>query len=306
MTEKAQQEEACINSVRAIREAIDDLAKTQDEALLATFGTSPDDNAISSDSESSLYSLSEIEEFDRPPEEGILELEEFKQIVSKCHFNWFNIVESCRNVNEEALAATLNKALHDNNLDLESSKITLLLQSRDAYHNAASDAYESERIARAVNGEIVTDSEADVSPEQLVGLNSITSEKGKLIVQKQRAAIKSRAQRLKVRMIAEEKFLTHKVSKRISKIQQEFPAIGKMIEDFVSAGSVGADQWRRTGVLTFDGNVKVGKKVTYQKIQQHLKKVYNTIAIFHMALLSSFAFHEIKGGNRHPDIRVWQ
>ena len=42
-----------------------------------------------------------------------------------------------------------------------------------------------------------------MSPEELVGLNDIASEKGKLLVQKQRAAVKSRARRLKMRMIAE-------------------------------------------------------------------------------------------------------
>lgn len=149
MNEKAQHVEACIYSVRVIREAIDDLAKTQDEGLLGSFGITPDDATISSDSESSLCSLSEGEEFGRAPEEDTLEIEEFKQIVSNCHFNWFNIVESCPHVSEKALAATLTNAL-DNNLDLESSKITLLLQSRDAYHNVAFDAYESDRIARAV------------------------------------------------------------------------------------------------------------------------------------------------------------
>ena len=277
MTEKAHQVESCIDSVRAIREAIDDLATTQDEALLATFGIGPDDSAVSSESESSLCSgsLSEIEEFDRPSEEDVLELEEFKQIACSCHFNWFSIVESCPNISEETLAATLNKALHDDgSASFESSNVSLLLQSRDAYHRAILDGYESERIARAVNGEIVTDSEADVSPEDLVGLH-VASEKGKLVIQKQRAAIRLRARRLKVRMIAEERFLARKVSKRVSKVQQEHPDIGKTIEDFVSAGSVGADQWRRTGVLTFDGNVKVGKKVTYQSIRQHLEKVYN-------------------------------
>ena len=276
MTEKARQVEACINSVRAIREAIDELAKIQDETLLATFGISPDETTVSSDSESSLCSLSENEELERLPQEGILEMKEFKEIVHNCHFNWFNIVESCPNVNEGALAATLNKALLDNtSVCFDSSKVSMLLQSRDAYHNATMDAYESERIARAVNGEIVTESEADVSPEELVGLNDIASEKGKLLVQKQKAAVKSRARRLKMRMIAEERFLARKVTKCTSKVQQECPDIGKTIEDFVSAGSVGADQWRRTGVLTFDGNLKVGKKVTYQKIKQHLENVYN-------------------------------
>ena len=39
--------------------------------------------------------------------------------------------------------------------------------------------------------------------------------------------------------------------------------------------SVGADPWRRTGVRTFDGNKKAGKKCTYKRIQQHLEEVYN-------------------------------
>lgn len=37
---------------------------------------------------------------------------------------------------------------------------------------------------------------------------------------------------------------------------------------------LGADAWRRTGVLTFDGNSKVKSKVTYERIRQHLMKVY--------------------------------
>ena len=38
---------------------------------------------------------------------------------------------------------------------------------------------------------------------------------------------------------------------------------------------MGADAWRRTGVLTFDGNSKLKDKVTYKKIQKHLEDVYN-------------------------------
>lgn len=36
-----------------------------------------------------------------------------------------------------------------------------------------------------------------------------------------------------------------------------------------------ADTWRRTGVLTFDGNCKLKQKVTYTKIQKHLEKICN-------------------------------
>lgn len=38
---------------------------------------------------------------------------------------------------------------------------------------------------------------------------------------------------------------------------------------------VGADQWRRTGILTFDGNLRTkGPKVTYTQIQRHLEEKY--------------------------------
>ena len=38
--------------------------------------------------------------------------------------------------------------------------------------------------------------------------------------------------------------------------------------------NIGADAWRRTGVLTFDGNARVGKKVTFSRIKEHLENTY--------------------------------
>ena len=38
--------------------------------------------------------------------------------------------------------------------------------------------------------------------------------------------------------------------------------------------NVGADAWCRAGVLTFDGNVQLKEKVTYEHIRQHLVDVY--------------------------------
>ena len=60
----------------------------------------------------------------------------------------------------------------------------------------------------------------------------------------------------------------------IGRIEKECPDIGKTIEDFVRKQGVGADSWRRTGVLTFDGNRHVGKKVTFCRIQDHLEAKY--------------------------------
>ena len=34
--------------------------------------------------------------------------------------------------------------------------------------------------------------------------------------------------------------------------------------------------WRRTGVLTFDGNRKLKKKVTYRSIKEHLEQTHKT------------------------------
>ena len=56
---------------------------------------------------------------------------------------------------------------------------------------------------------------------------------------------------------------------------QMFPDIGETIEHFVEEHQVGADAWRRTGVLTFDGNTNLKEKVMYEKIRQHLQDTYH-------------------------------
>ena len=53
----------------------------------------------------------------------------------------------------------------------------------------------------------------------------------------------------------------------------EFPDIGRVVEEYVKERSVGADAWRRTGMLTFDGNKAVKEKVTFSRIQEHLQGV---------------------------------
>ncbi|XP_068761299.1 uncharacterized protein [Montipora capricornis] len=69
--------------------------------------------------------------------------------------------------------------------------------------------------------------------------------------------------------------LKRKVTKKVSRIIKEHPTIGSDIEEFVKSKKVGADAWRRTGVLTFDGNRTRGKQVTYKAIQDHLQEKYS-------------------------------
>ena len=75
-------------------------------------------------------------------------------------------------------------------------------------------------------------------------------------------------------MIAEQRFLCKKPSTRINKILNQCPDVGKAIEIFVSEHNIGADAWRRTGALTFDGNTRFPQKVTYECIRLHLQDAY--------------------------------
>ena len=54
------------------------------------------------------------------------------------------------------------------------------------------DEYEQERIARIVNGEIVSESDSDDDPEAYVGISDPLSEAGKVLISKKRKAIKQK------------------------------------------------------------------------------------------------------------------
>ena len=60
----------------------------------------------------------------------------------------------------------------------------------------------------------------------------------------------------------------------MNSILNKYPDIGEKIEYLVKFNDVGADAWRRTGVLMFDGNVTSTQKVTYEKIQKHIESIY--------------------------------
>ena len=129
------------------------------------------------------------------------------------------------------------------------------------------------RTASMLNGDVVTDSESD-NAEDYVGLTSVACEKAKTIITKKRKFLARRIRRLKAKTLAESRFLSRKVSRKVKSVVDRFPDIGQAIETFVSESNVGADAWRRTGVLTFDGNLRIKQKVTYERIRQHLQEKY--------------------------------
>ena len=88
----------------------------------------------------------------------------------------------------------------------------IVLSHRAFLATCASTTHE-ERIARSVNGEIVSDSESE-DGEEYYGIKSVHSEAGKALVRKKQLAIKRRAMRLKAKAIAEKRFLCRNVSKK--------------------------------------------------------------------------------------------
>ncbi|CAB4019221.1 Hypothetical predicted protein, partial [Paramuricea clavata] len=79
-------------------------------------------------------------------------------------------------------------------------------------------------------------------------------------IQAVRRAIGQKAKRIAAKKKATGSLLKRKIPKRVSRVIQEHPNIGKDIEEFVKSKRVGADTWRRTGVFTFDGSHTKGKK----------------------------------------------
>ena len=128
------------------------------------------------------------------------------------------------------------------------------------------------RVAN-LNGDIVSDSD-DTDNEKYAEITDTKSEKVRSLIMKRRAIIRRKARYLKVKMIAERNFLSKKQSKRVKGILIECPNIGEVIENYVQESNIGADAWRRTGVLAFDGNTKVKSKVTFSRIREHLQSVY--------------------------------
>ena len=268
--------EGTIVEAKRIREAIDDLAHVQNNALLATFGIEVHVESNESEEEAGKINDESMSESDHSSYTGP-EGEELMTLLQESHLNWFEFCERVETQFHTQLALAAMEALFSNisKAELNPKELQLTSQSYDAYLAGRNEGYEQDRIARGVNGEIVSESESD-DPEEYTRVTDPLSDKGKSLIVKKRAAIQRRAQRLKAPAIAQRNLLRRKSSKRVSTILTTCPNIGNTIESFVKDHNVGADAWRLTGLLTFDGNVNVNvkEKVTYEKIRQHLQKVY--------------------------------
>ena len=158
-------------------------------------------------------------------------------------------------------------------LDITSNEKKKLKISHEAFTaEEDANAVRKQRQADQMNGLIDTESESD-DPGAIQDATSVMDASVMEIVIKKRDSIKRQMRRRRAKRIAEQNFLRKKQTKRVNTILSRFPDIGKTIETFVKDNNVGAEAWR-TGVLTFDGNIKNTQKVTYSSIKKHLEKVY--------------------------------
>lgn len=196
-------------------------------------------------------------------------------ILKSCELNWFSFVEvikeKMKDYSKEAIDQLLldfSGQLHLFNLDereeliIEQSRQAFLLARRLDENNC--DADDEAVLSEAEEMEVDWGNIHD----------PLQKEAQSAIIQKIRN-LRLGAKRKAAKKIAEERFLRRRRGKNVSKILKECPDIGQTIENYVKSAGAGADSWRRTGVLTFDGNRKVQKKPTFSRIKEHLEMVYN-------------------------------
>ena len=271
MLERAQRIQNTIGEVQSIRSAIDSLCHTQEKATLNSFGINVPSSSSSEESETAISeSDTDTEgECEQTPQLKSASQADLVELLRKSAFNWFQFVDSCEEMMVDSKCVEFESLIEK----LTTREQELVVQSHDAFcHVEEFETPREQREASAFNGSILSESESD-NPDDYLTL-SLHSSQAKTLIQKKIKAIRRKSQRDKAKAIAEKNFLNRKKSKKVKSIAIQFPDIGKTIENFVEQRSVGADAWRRTGVLTFDGNRPIKEKVTYFRIKQHLEAVY--------------------------------
>ena len=164
--------------------------------------------------------------------------------------NWFSFVEELRMLLQKFTTEALNEVLIDfahylSSSDINKNEERLIEQSRQAYLER-----ERRRVMEEENSDIESDPESD-NPDDWVDIDDISSKQAKEMVAKHWKILKRRARIHAAKAIAQAGFLKRKITKRVARVIEKYSNIAKDIEEFVREQRVGADAWRRTGVLTF-------------------------------------------------------
>ena len=91
-------------------------------------------------------------------------------------------------------------------------------------------------------------------------------------------------------MVAKMRMLRMKTTTQKRNIVNRHPEIGKVMERYAESCDVGADRWRRTGLLTFGGDQKKEKRLTYKRLQEYLISYYDEHISLGKLCLQNFNF----------------
>ena len=263
MVSRSKKVEQAIEHARYIRSSVEKLSKIKEKAVQRNLGIDFDDDSSSDEAfeEPSTLPLLTQEE---------LNVEEMTKLVKDSLFNWFEIDERLQMYGSDN--SQLEKPVET--LQITTREKEVLSISLEAYRTEEEIDRNLQRQADQLNGCIISESDSD-DPSAVQTSKSPLDSNLKTLIQKRRKAIRKQKQRLVAKKISEQNFLRRKTSKREDTILKKYPDIGEKIEEFVRDQNIGADKWRRTGVLTFDGNVKSKQKVTYERIRKHLEGLYS-------------------------------
>lgn len=254
--------EQALTEAEELRKSIDDLCSTTEEAVLQSLGLKGDSESDESEYEDSGNITSSL--CNLPPEDELLRL------CRESCCNWFEVIDQLAVLGVPETSEVCKEVYSIICKAVLPEEYTLLKQSYDAY---CWDRDVQMPVRKAdvdsLNGLVVFDSGGEGETER-----SSSSPDLQEIAAKRIKTIHRHKRYLKAKAFVERNFLSRRTSKRTSTILTKFPDIGHMIEQYVQDNSVGADRWRRTGILTFDGNTRVGQKVTFKRIKDHLQEVY--------------------------------
>lgn len=173
-------------------------------------------------------------------------------ILQENELNWFAFVIELKNVIAGYSPESFNQLLIDFAFYLSSSDVTveeekLIEESRQAYLETERRQYHTEESA-----DIVSDDESDVvNPDDWLSVTGLDTEAAKEMIVKQRKIYKRKKRTRAVKAVTESRLLRKRLPNRVPNILLKYPNIGDEIEKFVRERKIGADAWRRTGVLTF-------------------------------------------------------
>ena len=199
-SERADKVEQALKEADTIREAIDDIARSQGRALLESFGIT---SQQSSEEDSDVFSSDEGSGICHSPSNIPFDL--LKMALERSKFNCFECFEELESQCSRDIVAkvteTLLDVLPDLNLNKEQEK--LVVNSYQAFMAAKNDSMESERVARMANGD-VTDSESD-DPDAYVNLD-VLSDAGKKMIIKHRETIKNELKQSGLKLLQKDSF----------------------------------------------------------------------------------------------------